>query len=375
VLAWGLNDIGELGNGTVSEPSNPARVPVRTSLPPGARIRAVSAGCNMALAVTSQGQVLGWGTNRDGRLGLGPGAPRHSLVPVKVQIPAGNKITAVRAGCFHALALTSTGKVLAWGRNIIGAVGTGRATEAPVLAPTRVHLPRGTRVTAIAASYNTSMALTASGQVWTWGANQFGQLGNGTIGISKFSPVPVHVHLPPGVKGAALAMGTAIDFVVTRSGQIYAWGAGGGDLGIGRDRGHVIRPVRVQLPAGTRVASMAAGCGFALARTTAGAVLGWGDNTSGQLTFPTATEADRPRLITALSGVRVTALGASCESALARTANGRMLAWGLNGFGELGTGSTAQISRTPTPVALPHGFTVLRIGSGSQAHGSYALGH
>jgi alpha-tubulin suppressor-like RCC1 family protein len=162
VLAWGLNDIGELGNGTVSEPGNPARVPVRTSLPPGARIRAVSAGCNMALAVTSQGQVLGWGTNRDGRLGLGPGGPRHSLVPVKVQIPAGNKITAVRAGCFHALAVTSTGKVLAWGRNIIGAVGTGRATEAPVLTPTRVHLPRGTRVTAIAASYNTSMALATS---------------------------------------------------------------------------------------------------------------------------------------------------------------------------------------------------------------------
>jgi hypothetical protein len=372
VLAWGLNDIGELGNGTMSDPS---RVPVRVSLPAGARIRAVSAGCNMALAVTSQGQVLGWGTNRDGRLGLGPGGARHALVPVPVRIPAGDTITAVRAGCFHALALTAAGRVLAWGRNRFGAVGTGHATDAPVLTPAPVRLPSGTRVVAIAAGYSTSMALTASGRVWTWGTGVFGQLGDGTQGPRRFSAVPVLVHLPRGVRGAAIATGTVTDYVVTRSGQVYAWGGNSfRELGAGVTRGHVTRPVRVLLPAGAHVASLAAGCYFALARTAAGAVIGWGDNTSGELTVATSPSVNRPRPLTALSGVRVTALGASCRSSVARTADGRLLAWGLNARGELGTGSPVNLSRHPAPVALPAGFSVLRIGAGSQAHGSYALG-
>jgi alpha-tubulin suppressor-like RCC1 family protein len=370
---WGVNDIGQLGNGTRSDFS---KVPVPAALPAGTRLRSVSAGCGFALAVTSAGQVLGWGTNRDGRLGLGPGGPRSSLVPVPVPIPPGDTITAVAAGCHHALALTASGQVLAWGQNIHGEIGTGHASEARVRTPTRVRLPRGTRVTGIAAGYNTSVAVAGTGQVWTWGTGQFGQLGNGTHGGPlTISATPVRVPLPAGVRGQAVASGTGTDYLVTTAGQVWAWGGRFRLLGAGSRDGLATRPVRVLMPAGIRVASVAAGCNFALARTTAGAVFGWGDNAFRQLAGVRASRANHPRPIGLPIGIQVTALGASCTSSFARTADGRILAWGDNSFGALGTGGRAAINPTPAPVALPGGFTATRIGAGSQAHGSYALGH
>ena len=371
VLAWGDNSVGELGNGTKGDPSG---VPVRVHLPAGSRIRSVSAGCGFALALTSKGQVLGWGTNRDGRLGLG-GDRRARTTPVRVPAPAHAPVIAVRAGCHHALALTAAGQVWAWGRNLQGQIGTGHATGAPVLTPVRVHLPRGTRVVSIGAGFDTSVAVTARGLVWTWGANGFGQLGIGTHGPRQFRATPVLARLPAGVRGAAAATGTSTDYVVTRAGHVWAWGQDSFlELGIGRQvLGFSARPVRVRLPAGARVASLAAGCYFALARTTTGSALGWGDNNSGELATR-AHEVGLPTRPQLPAGTRVTAVGASCRSSLILTASGRILAAGLNGSGELGTGAPGPVQRRLVPVDLPGGFTATRLGSGSQAHGSYALG-
>src|SRR5215831_8879023 len=83
LLAWGVNDVGQLGNGTKTDFS---KVPVLAILPKGTRLRSVSAGCGFSLAVTTRGKLLSWGTNRDGRLGLGKGGPRSSPVPVTVHI-------------------------------------------------------------------------------------------------------------------------------------------------------------------------------------------------------------------------------------------------------------------------------------------------
>jgi len=137
LLSWGVNDVGQLGNGTKTDFS---KVPVRAILPDGTRLRSVSAGCGFSLAVTTSGKLLSWGTNRDGRLGLGKGSPRSSPVPETVRIPGGGKITAAAAGCHHALALTASGRVLAWGRSNLGQTGT-----APV------HLPAGFTATGIGA--------------------------------------------------------------------------------------------------------------------------------------------------------------------------------------------------------------------------------
>jgi alpha-tubulin suppressor-like RCC1 family protein len=162
---------------------------VNVSLPAGTKVTAVAVGTLHSLALTSTGAVLAWGYNADGE--LGDGGTANSDVPVKVKLPAGTKVTAVAAGGYYSLAVTSTGAVYAWGYNTDGELGDGGTTNSDV--PVKVKLPVGTKVTAVAAGELHSLAVTSTGTVLAWGGNNFGQLGDGSY---EGSDVPVHVNLP-----------------------------------------------------------------------------------------------------------------------------------------------------------------------------------
>ncbi|MGH9061525.1 MAG: IPT/TIG domain-containing protein, partial [Acidimicrobiales bacterium] len=177
-LAWGYNHGGELGNGTTTN----SDAPVPPSLPAGTTISAVSAGYDHTVALTSTGLVLAWGDNSTGQ--LGDGTVVNSSTPVTVPLPAGIKVTAVAAGNKFSLALTSTGSVLAWGKDNEGQLGDGSTITSGCEcsdAPVAVSLPAGTTVTAVAAGAYQGLALTSTGSVLAWGGNAAGQLGNGTI--------------------------------------------------------------------------------------------------------------------------------------------------------------------------------------------------
>src|SRR5205823_11853263 len=123
---------------------------------------------------------------------LGDGTQVDRRVAVQVLGLAG--VTAVAAGAAHSVALQSDGTVWAWGDNSAGQLGT--VGPRPRTQPVRV---RGLHdVTAIASGvgYHT-LALDKDGGVWTWGANQLGQLGNGTVcsPVPCGSPVPTRVSL------------------------------------------------------------------------------------------------------------------------------------------------------------------------------------
>ncbi len=92
--------------------------------------------------------------------------------------------------------------MLAWGYNAFGQLGNGSATGSDT--PVRVHLPPRATVVAVSAGGGFSLALTAAGRILTWGHNQFGQLGNGTMASSD---TPVRVTIPAGLFASALAAG------------------------------------------------------------------------------------------------------------------------------------------------------------------------
>ena len=92
VLAWGENDFGQLGDGTVTDRD----MPIQVALTPGTKIKAISAGCDHNLARTANGHVLAWGDNRDGE--LGNGTTTGSETPVRMQLPDGLTATAIGAG-------------------------------------------------------------------------------------------------------------------------------------------------------------------------------------------------------------------------------------------------------------------------------------
>ena len=287
--AWGSNSYGELGNGTTTDSS----IPIAVSLPSGTTVTAVAGGFYHSLALTSSGQVLAWGYNYYGE--LGNGTTTNSSISVAVSLPSGTTVTAIAGGGYHSLALTSSGQVLAWGSNGQGQLGNGTTTSSST--PVAVSLPSGTTVTAIAAGYYHSLALTSSGQVLAWGYNADGELGNGT---TTNRSTPVAVSLPSGTTVTAIAGGDH-SLALTSTGQVLAWGSNSnGQLGNGTTTISSI-PVAVSLPSGTTVTAIAGGTSHSLALTSTGQVLAWGRNLEGELgNGTTTTDSSTPVVVSAI---------------------------------------------------------------------------
>ena len=280
VYAWGFNGRGQLGDGNTTNED----VPVQSRMPAGVTATAVAAGWDQSLALTSTGAVYAWGYNVDGQLGIG--TTKNSTVPVLVHLPAGVKATAIAAGQYHSLAITSTGALYAWGYNADGELGTGTTKSSNV--PVLVHLPAGVIATADGAGDGHSLVVTSTGAIYGWGRNNFGQLGNGTTTPSL---VPVLVHLPTGVKAAAVvaggvsptakAPGADYSLALTMNGAVYAWGGGSnGQLGTGGTASSSV-PVRTKLPSGVIATAVGAGPNFGRALTSTGGVYFWGSQANG----------------------------------------------------------------------------------------------
>lgn len=175
VYACGLGADGELGNGSTSGSAAPTEV---TGLPAG-RVRALVSSWQGSGALMASGSYFDWGFNRGGQLGDGQFA--NSDVPVQVSLPA--PVQQVFQGGSNAnngqtLALLANGSLFAWGDGSFGQLGTGRTTGSarplPVWFPPKVHIRQ------VSTGGDSSYAIDAAGILWTWGGNDFGQLGNGS---------------------------------------------------------------------------------------------------------------------------------------------------------------------------------------------------
>jgi len=179
VKCWGLNDSGELGDGTTISRNIPVDVVGLTN-----GVSAIAVGQYQSCALTEAGAVKCWGWNYSGQLGNGTNV--SSKLPVDVSGLASGVI-AITAGMERACALTTSGGVKCWGRNYHGALGNGSSGNSSV--PVDVNgLTNG--VIAIAAGGAHTCALTQVYTLKCWGYNSFGQLGDGTF-TDRFSPVDV----------------------------------------------------------------------------------------------------------------------------------------------------------------------------------------
>jgi alpha-tubulin suppressor-like RCC1 family protein len=363
---WGSNASGTLGDGK-NELFRKSAGAVR--LPRGTKVTSVRSQCSHSLAVTSAGGVLAWGDNDLGQLGVG--TTQGHRTPVRVRLPSGSKVRAVRAGCNFSLALTTSGHVLAWGFNGNGELGIG--TTQTHRTPVQVRLPKGVRVTAISTGDDHSLALTSTGRVFSWGSNQDGQLGDTTTTTRH---KPVQVALPKGTKATSLAAGTEYSFALTAKSQLYAWGADGdSQLGDGQTSNKLTPEQIIFEFRGTgpgAITTLAAGCGQTLAITTKGAVLAWGENGAGQLGDGTSTNRTLPVFAKLPDGTIPRSVSAGCTDSYALTSTGRVYAWGSNGDGELGDGLGTG-SDVPVRVVLGSGFKASAIGSGPDSESAFAV--
>jgi len=307
-------------------------------LPPGTKVTQVRGGCNFTVALTSKGQVLTWGDNTSGQLGIGT-TGGESTTPVQVHLPAGTTVTAVRAGCAFVIALTSDGSVLTWGDNTFGQPGDGTTVNRST--PVFPNLPPGIVITAISAGASHSLALASNHlAIYAWRRNQFGQLGNDATTDSS-TPVLVGTAVSKFV-GLAATFGDS--YALTTDGRVLSWGDNTfGELGTTVSLPSTPNPVFVATPAGVKVSSLAAGGFHVLARTSTGHVLGWGFNDRGQVGDGTTTDRFQPVPVTLPGNATVTALAAGSLHSVALTTTGKVFAWG----GVLRENSAT----TPSPIA------------------------
>jgi hypothetical protein len=150
--------------------------------------------------------------------------------------------------------------------------------------------------------------------VLAWGYNIFGQLGNGT---TTNSSTPVAASVPSGTTVTALSGGADHSLALTSTGQALAWGANpAGQLGNGTTTNSSI-PVAVSLPSGTTVTAVASGSDHSLALTSTGQVLAWGYNGSGELGNGTTTNSSTPIAVSLASGANASAVAAGWSHSLA----------------------------------------------------------
>ena len=310
LLAFGSNSGGQLGF-TASLTPNPTPTPVALPGQIGPVVRA-TAGYAHSLVVTSSGQVYAFGSNTYGQLGLAAnsGTATPTPVPSLVTLPGQvGTVTQVVSGAYHSLVVTSSGQLYAFGYNFEGALGNaiGNGTNIPNPTPTPVGLPGAIGpVVQVANGYVHSLVLTSSGQLYSFGDNSSGQLGR-TANTTP-NPIPTLVTLP-GQLGpiTRIAAGAFDTLVLTASGQLYAFGLNAsGQLGNASNNGTNnpnATPTLVTLPGATgTIVNVASSAYATYALTSSGQLYAFGYNLYGQLGLlansGTATANPTPAVVT-----------------------------------------------------------------------------
>lgn len=268
-FCWGGNTKGEVGDLTTVAKRGPAAVVG------GYVWRTIDAGGSHVCGVTLDGATYCWGNNFRGALGQGGGQiSGGSGEPLPVT--GGVNFASVWAESGTSCALTAEGDAYCWGVNDYGMLGDGQPPEPFLESATPVLVVGGHRFLSLALGADHICALALDARALCWGWNRYGQLGDGTNAHSS-SPVLVGGDL----RWASLSSGEFHTCGLTASGAAYCWGSNeNGQFGTGAT-GTTSVPQLIA-PAGTYV-EIAAGARHTCGRTAAGTVFCWGRGDFGQL--------------------------------------------------------------------------------------------
>eukprot|EP00299_Pterocystis_sp_00344_P016933 c849_g1_i1.p1 GENE.c849_g1_i1~~c849_g1_i1.p1 ORF type:complete len:322 (-),score=53.10 c849_g1_i1:21-986(-) len=223
VFTWGDNTHGQLGDGTNQNRNVP------TALNMSSKVVNIAGGSQHSLAVSEDGYVFAWGYNLAGQVGDGTLIDRNTPVRVVSGALAAKIVVQVDAGELHSIALTSDGTVCTWGFNTLGG-NVASEIKVPVAVDNGDSLA-GRALKQIAAGGYHSLILTEDGAVFGWGHNYFGQLGDGT---SLSQDVPVLVDISSDNFVTTIVGGMYHSLAMTDSGNVYSWGFNwDGELGDG----------------------------------------------------------------------------------------------------------------------------------------------
>ena len=310
---------------------------------------ALSTFCNSALA----GNYRAWGSNLAGCLGDGTTVDRSTPVAITA---LNGEVTQFAAGASTSYALMADGTVKAWGANWYGQLGNG--TLNPSMTPVTVQ--GLTNVVMIAASDTRAYALKSNGTLWGWGYNEYGNLGVGFA--SPAVSVPMQIGFNNDI--THISAGLYHNLAIRANGTVLSWGFNYyGQLGNGTTVETMTPGPVLNL---TNIVHVAAGDQHSLAVKSDGTLWVWGSNDSGQFCdYTVGGFSDEPiQIVDFTNAVKVAAGVSHCVALLQ---NGDVYCWGRNQFGQCG--ATDDVEYQIFPLFVVANATQIDAGEDS----SYAL--
>lgn len=332
ILGWGRNQQSELGNGGSTFSQTPTRIDQFGAMN-GRRVTQITGGSGFSIALCADGSVLATGTNEHGQIGDGTTQDKSSWVNITNSgVLSGRRVISISSGEFHTVALCSDNTLAAWGWNGFYQLGSASAPGLVPSAVSRTSALSGKTIVAVAAGNLHTLVLTSENQVYAWGYNGYGSLGDGTTS-SSYEPVLVQnlsgeniIQISAGYHSAALS----------NNGRLFMWGHNFyGALGTG-DTTQYIQPQNVSNYGalfGRTISSVQAGAFSTQVICTDGRVVGWGLNNDGQLGNGTTASTSTPTLqpiSTALNGQILKKLRSGNYHSLGITSTGQFVSWGSN---------------------------------------------
>lgn len=326
-----------------------------------------------ACAIRADGGVSCWGADPvlDGLLGDGElGNPVVNATAVNAVLPAGRTATAISVDQLHSCAVLDDGKVACWGRDDSGQLGDGAEPTDPDPTPA-FTTPLPARAVSITAGAYHSCALLAGGNVYCWGDDTYGQLGDGTPGPALVEN-PQAVALPGGQGATAVAAGYYHTCAILTDGTVACWGRSpfGTGTELGRGGPALLAAAAVPaltLPLGHKAIAITAGANHTCAALEGGTVRCWGADGNGQLGDGTAGgSTGTPQAGILPLGQAATGITAGNLHTCATVQNGDIACWGIDSGGQLGDGTVSAPANDPVPnrVELPPGRTALTVSAG-----------
>ncbi len=320
--AWGDNFYGQLGVGDRTNRNTPTLVP----LPEGAgKWVLVAGGANFAIAVADSDKLYTWGLNDKGQIGNGTSDGLYA-VPTRIQNPPYTTTWKWgSAGAAHCEALTTDGRLYAWGNNTQGELGVG--TTEYIITPQEVQFPTGITAWAdVAAGPGYTMIITPDGLLYACGMDS----------LSNFEPRegPVLAALDPFRAVSPLPCLAASYKLDTRIDEYYFAGPAYNEYYVSPSGGSP-----------DIMAAVADGGYHALLLTVSGTLVSAGDNTYGQLGVGSYANVPNGSVRFPSGVTQFVAIAGGLKHSLAIGNDGWLYAWGDNSVGELGTGNSTNQSK------------------------------
>ncbi|KAM7290215.1 E3 ubiquitin-protein ligase HERC2 isoform X3 [Ixodes scapularis] len=357
ILGWGHNHRGQLGGVEGAKVKLPTPCEALSILHP----TQVVGGEQTLFAVTADGKVYATGYGAGGRLGIGGTESVSCPTLLESLQHVFIKKVVVNSGGKHCLALSAEGEVYSWGEGDDGKLGHGNKSSCE--RPRVIELLRGKEVVDVACGGAHSACITASGELYTWGKGRYGRLGHGDSD-DQLRPKKVEALSGWRVRCVACGSGDAQTLCVTEDDCVWSWGDGDyGKLGRGGSDGCKV-PLRVELLQGLGVVRVECGSQFSVALTASGSVYTWGKGDYHRLGHGTDDHVRRPKKVAALQGKKVVCIAVGSLHCVACTDSGEVFTWGDNDEGQLGDGSVNAIQK-PRLVSVLQGKKINRVSCGS----------